>query len=207
MLDNITINAHSSIRIAGDKIMYFDPFLVTDEPHDADIIFFTHSHYDHFSPKDFVKLANDGTLYVAPASMKDELKKAGITNAVLMTPGEEREIEGVPVKSPAAYNIAKQFHKKECGWLGYVVTVNGQRVYVCGDTDDNPDVRGTQCDVIMLPVGGTYTMTAKEAARLVNDMRPKFAIPTHYGSAVGKKDDGEKFAALVDDGITVVFKL
>ena len=207
MLDKITINAHSSIRVGGERVLYFDPFLVTEEPHDADVIFFTHSHYDHFSPKDYTKLAKSDTIFVAPSSMAGDLKKAGIENAILLEPNTTMEIAGVPVETVPAYNIGKLFHPRKNNWLGYVVTVDGQRLYVCGDTDDTPDARKVKCDVILIPVGGTYTTTAKEAASLVNYLNPRYAVPTHYGSAVGKSGDGAKFAGLVDDGITVVIKI
>ena len=202
----ITINAHSSIRIdAGEgAVVYVDPFRLTDEPHDADLVLVTHSHYDHFSPEDIARIEKDSTVFVAPASMADELP-----GALLVSPGEACEpIPGLRVEAVPAYNLNKQFHPKANQWVGYVVTtLGGTRVYVAGDTDDLDENRSIACDVALVPVGGTYTMDAPEAAAFVNAMRPAVAIPEHYGSVTGTPEDGETFKGLVDPGIEVVIKL
>lgn len=196
----IEINRHSSIKLVGETVIYFDPFELENEPHDADIVFFTHSHYDHLSPKDAAKCAKADALFVAPASCEKELVKNGFTNAVNMTAGEKKEINGITVEAVPAYNKMKPFHPKANGWLGYVVTVGGERIYVAGDTDALKENENIVCDTVLVPVGGTFTMSAKEAAAFINAMtvKPQKAIPTHYGSVVGKADDGEKFASLVD---------
>lgn len=209
LINEITINEHSSIRIGGEKVLYFDPFHVKEEVHDADVIFFTHSHYDHFSPEDFRKLAKEGTVYVAPKTCKKDLNKAKIPekDCVFMKPDREEEVCGVKVRSVLSYNPMKPFHPKSNEWLGYVVEVGGEKVYVCGDMDDTPEGRAVDCDIVLVPCGGTYTMDAKAAAGFVNALKPKTAIPTHYGSIVGKAKDGEKFKKGVDKGIEVVFKI
>ena len=193
------IYAHSSIRIEADgKVLCFDPFRVSAEPHDADVIFFTHSHYDHFSPEDFAKLAKEETVFVAPESMR---KEAEGMNCVFLKPGETKEIAGFSVEGIRAYNPAKQFHPKENDWLGYAVRLSEGRIYVCGDTDRTPEAEAVACDVVFAPVGGKYTMDAKEAAELINIIRPKLAIPTHYAAIIGSEDDGKTFAGLLDEGI------
>lgn len=197
----IEINSHSSIKISGERILYFDPFGLEAEPRDADIIFFTHSHYDHLSPTDAKKCANAGTVFVAPASCEKELKKNGFENAVYFTPGEEKTVCGLSVKAVSAYNKIKPFHPKANGWLGYIVSVDGEKVYVAGDTDAIEENTAISCDTALIPVGGTYTMDFAEAAEYVNAIKPKTAIPTHYGSIVGKTDDGKRFAELLDGGI------
>ena len=208
-MEHVSINAHSSIRIGGEHTVYFDPYLIKEEPHDADVIFVTHEHFDHFSPEDVAKVAKADTVYVAPKTTKKALKKANITdkNCTFMKPDREEEVCGITVRSVPAYNPAKQFHPKENEWLGYVVEIGGTRVYVCGDMDDPPEGRAMDCDIVLVPCGGTYTMDPKEAAAFVNALKPKTAIPTHYGSIVGKAGDGEKFAKKVDKDIEVVFKL
>ena len=209
LIEQITVNEQSSIRIGGGKIVYFDPFHVKDAPRDADVIFFTHSHYDHFSPEDVAKLAKEGTVYVAPKTCKKDLKKAKIPekDCVFMKPDREETVCGFSVRSVWSYNPAKRFHPKDNEWLGYVVEIDGTKVYVCGDMDDTPEGRAVDCDLVLVPVGGTFTMNFKEAAEFVNALKPKAAIPTHYGSIVGKAKDGEKFAKKVDKGIEVVLKL
>ncbi len=201
----ISINAHSSVRVESGKVIYFDPFMIGEAAHDADVIFFTHSHFDHFSPEDIVKVKKDSTLFVSPKSMADKLTEAGISDdkTVLMEPGEEAGVGGMKVTAVPAYNTNKPMHKKEFGWLGYVVEVENQRIYVAGDTDVTPEAEAVEADVALLPIGGTYTMDLTEAAGLANRMKVKKVIPYHYGAIVGDKSDGEKFASLVRNGIEV----
>ena len=209
MTDRITVNEQSSIRIEAEKVMYFDPLNIEGEPHDADIVFITHSHYDHFSPMDIAKIAGDKTIFIAPESIKGDLSKAGIPadRTVLLKPCDSTSILGIPVEAVPAYNTLKPFHPKHNGWLGFVVTAGGKRIYVCGDTDATPDAEKVKCDIICIPVGGTFTMDAGKAAGLVNKLSPEAAIPTHYGSLVGKPGDGEDFEKLVSKEIKVIRKL
>ena len=205
MINNITVNEQSSIRIESGKVLYFDPFRLRTAPHDADVIFITHSHFDHYSPEDIAKAAKPGTLFVAPASMAKELRALG--SVTLMQPGESSAVCGIEVEAVAAYNRLKPFHPKRSGWLGYVVTLDGRRIYVCGDTDDTPEAEAVKCDIVCVPIGGTYTMDAAKAAAFVNALSPKIAIPIHYGTVVGKPSDADTFAGGVDAGISVVRKI
>ena len=209
MLDNISVNEHSSIRIDDKIIAYIDPFRLKEARHDADLILFTHPHFDHFSPEDFRKAAKPDTLFVCPLSMKREALEAGIAPAQLRTLEAEEnlgilgiEIEGVP-----AYNTNKPNHPKEKGWLGYVLEIGPHMVYVAGDTDRIPEGEAVQCDVALVPIGGTYTMDAAEAAAFVNAMRPRAVIPTHYGSIVGSLNDAREFVRRLDRGIEVCLKI
>lgn len=203
MYDEVTVLVHSSIKIAGDKTIYFDPYKIEGNSEDADFIFITHDHYDHFSPKDIEKIKKKATILVVPASMEKQAAKTGIpdTDTVLMLPGESREINGINVEAVAAYNTLKPFHTKGKGFLGYVVSMNKTRYYIAGDTDINDENKQVKCDVAVVPVGGMYTMNAKEAAKLVNIIKPHLAIPSHYGSVVGSVKDAERFIALVDKEI------
>lgn len=207
MLEKITINTHSSIRIADE--IYIDPFKIESAAHNADIILVTHSHYDHFSPEDIEKVAKSDTILVIPESMKADAPKSGIKaeNIVTLTPGQCTSICGIPVEAVPSYNINKPMHPKKNGWLGYVVTVKDTRIYIGGDMDATPEGKSVKCDIAMIPIGGTYTMNAKEAAELVNAMQPKIAIPTHYGSIVGSLNDAQTFAELVNGSIKVCTKL
>ncbi|NLD88035.1 MAG: MBL fold metallo-hydrolase [Clostridiales bacterium] len=202
----ISINAHSSSCIRGEKVLYFDPFMVTEESHYADIIFVSHEHHDHFSPEDIKKTAKNDTIYVFPASMKAEAEEfmQDKNRLILLEPGEKRDILGIPTEAVRAYNVGKPMHPRENDWLSYVVTVEGKRIYVCGDMDSSEEALSVSCDTVLVPCGGTYTMNAAEAAEFVNKLRPKTAIPMHYGSLVGKKGDGEEFLSKVDDGIDVM---
>ncbi len=205
----VTINTHSSIRVGGEKIIYIDPFQITEDKHDADVIFFTHSHYDHFSPEDYRKIAKEDTVFVCPESMEKDALDDGIKKDSLITvkPGDKTEAEGIPVEAVASYNPAKQFHPKENDWVGYVITVEDTRIYICGDMDVMEEGKAVSCDILLVPVGGKYTMNAEEGAELANAVKPKIAIPTHYGNIVGTKDEGDVFEKLVDDTIEVIKKL
>ena len=205
---NISVNTQSSIRISGSAVLYFDPFQIRGETHDADIILITHDHYDHFDPDSIRKIRKEGTVIVAPAGMKQELQKAaGDCALVLMAPGNEQNIGSIKIQAVPAYNRLKPFHPKRNGWIGYNVLMDGVRYYVAGDTDAVRELSSVECDVAMVPIGGTYTMTAKEAAKLINEIRPQVAIPTHYGSIVGKPEDGDVFRKYVDPEITVETRL
>ncbi|MBQ9156292.1 MAG: MBL fold metallo-hydrolase [Eubacterium sp.] len=208
MTDNITINTHSSIRIEGDKILWFDPFQVKTASNDADLIFITHDHHDHLDPPSIDQVGNAHSIFIGPATIRGALTKAaGERSMYLLEPGDEIELSGIRIKAVPAYNKLKPFHPKHNKWIGYLVTMNGTSYYVAGDTDVLKELGSLTCDVALLPVGGTYTMTAKEAAKLVNEVKPKAAIPTHYGNIVGSPEDGETFAKLVDPAIKVVKKL
>lgn len=195
-LNHITVNTQNSIRIEGSKILYFDPFKVDNDVHDADMIFITHEHYDHFEPDSIAKVKKESTFLVAPESMKEKvLSESGMApdQCIFYEPGEEHEWEGIVIETIPAYNKLKPFHLKAKKWQGYIVTMDDIRYYVAGDTDVNEDIKKVQCDVAMIPIGGHYTMDKKQAADYVADIKPKAVIPTHYGSIVGKKTDGMEF--------------
>jgi len=191
----IEINCHSSIKITKGKIIYIDPFKIEKESHDADIILITHDHYDHYSPEDIEKVTTNETIVVAPKTMK-ALNK--MKNVILVEPSKTYEVRGIKIETIPAYNNNKQFHPKNNKWVGYIIEIEGTRYYIAGDTDITPENKQVKCDVALVPVGGTYTMTAEEGAELVNMIKPKIAIPTHYGSIVGNKEDGEKFQKLLN---------
>ena len=201
----ISINTHSSIKLAGEKTVYADPFGIKAETHDADIILVTHSHFDHFSPEDIEKIKKDGTVLVLPLFCAKDSEKSGIKaeNTVLMLAGEKKEIGGIEIEAVPAYNKKKPFHPEGNRWLGYVVNMDGERVYIAGDTDALSENENIVCDTAIVPVGGKYTMDFREAAEFINRLSPKKAIPSHYGSIAGNKDDGKRFAALVDEKISV----
>lgn len=203
MLERVSVPFHACVRLAGEAVVYTDPYGLTGAPHDADVILVTHSHYDHLSPEDIQRVRKQETVLVLPASEADRAEGLGFSRekVVTLSPGERGKTGGVTVEAVADYNEGKPFHPKQNGWLGYVVTLDGVRYYIAGDTDDTPEARAVSCDVALVPVGGTYTMDAREAAGLVNAIRPKAAVPIHYGSVVGSRADAEKFVSLLDAGI------
>jgi L-ascorbate metabolism protein UlaG (beta-lactamase superfamily) len=189
MIKNIHWLGHDSFRLMGDKIIYIDPWKIGKNAPKADIILVTHSHYDHLSPSDIASIQKETTNIVIPADAKSKLSG----KLHIMAPGEKLELQGITVEAVPAYNIDKQFHPKANKWLGYIITVEGERIYHAGDTDFIPEMANFKCDIALLPVSGTYVMTAKEAVNAVSAIKPKTAIPMHYGDIVGSKADAEYF--------------
>lgn len=205
MKEKLQIFCHSSIKITEDKIIYFDPFNIKENFSDADYIFCTHSHYDHFSPEDINKVKNNNTkLIVTKDIIESATKLINKNNIILVQPNEEYKIDNLVIKTVPAYNRIKKFHPKENNWVGYIVETNGQKYYIAGDTDNIEELHNIKCDVAFLPVGGTYTMDYKQASELANVINAKLVIPTHYGEIVGNKDDGIKFANLVKNKETQI---
>lgn len=205
MLTGIEVLCHSSIRIDKHLIMYFDPFKINKEYKDADIIFITHSHYDHFSEEDIEKVRKDNTYLVVPEDCLIKSLKMGFDESriLVVEPGEKYELLGIKFETVPAYNIEKQYHSKESNWVGYILEINDVHYYISGDTDITPEAKAVNCDVAFVSIGGIYTMNAKEAASLINTIEPQIAIPTHYGEIIGSHDDAVLFKKLVKESIEV----
>jgi len=186
---------HASFRLEGDgKVVYIDPWKIAPASPKADIILITHDHFDHNSPEDVEKLRKADTVIVGP---RDVITKyTGSTQSV--SPGSKLEIGGVEIEAIPAYNIGKQFHPKANNWVGYIVSLAGERVYHTGDSDAIPEGAGLQVDYALVPVGGTYTMNAREAAEFVKRMQVKVAIPMHWGDIIGSQADVQEFARLLE---------
>lgn len=199
MLENIEVLYHSSIKIKREKIIYIDPFKIDKNYNDADIIFITHDHYDHYSEEDIEKIRKEDTIIIVPKAMFEKVLKNGFNkeNIIEVIPNRKYKVEKIRFETVLAYNINKQFHPKENAWVGYVIELNGIKYYIAGDTDITEENKKVECDIALVPVGGTYTMNFKEAAELVNEIKPKIAVPTHYGSVVGKKEDAINFIKLL----------
>lgn len=199
MLENIEVLYHSSIRINKEKTIYIDPFKINKNYNDADIIFITHDHYDHYSEEDIDKVINENTTIIIPDELLTKLLRKGINKNAIITvePNEKYVVQGIKFETISAYNTNKTFHPKENGWVGYIIIINGIRYYIAGDTDITEENKQVKCDVAFVPVGGTYTMDFKEAASLINEIKPKIAIPIHYGSIVGTEQDAIDFIRLL----------
>ena len=203
MLENIEVLYHSSIRINKEKTIYIDPFKIDKNYNDADIVFITHDHYDHYSEEDIDKVINENTTIIIPEELLTNLLRKGINKNAIITvePNEKCMVQGIKFETIPAYNTNKTFHPKENDWVGYIITLDGIRYYIAGDTDITEENRKVKCDVAFVPVGGTYTMDFKEAAQLINEIQPKIAVPIHYGSVVGTKQDATDFIKLLHPSI------
>ncbi|MEW6600441.1 MAG: MBL fold metallo-hydrolase [Nitrospirota bacterium] len=189
MIDNIHWLGHDTFKISGEKVIYTDPFHIRKEDA-ADIILITHEHYDHCSPDDVKKLQKKDTVIIAPPDCAGKLSG----NIKTMAPGDRITEGGIEIEAVPSYNTNKQFHTKNRNWVGYIFTINGQRIYLAGDTDFIPEMKTFKADIALLPVSGTYVMTADEAVEAALTIKPKIAVPMHYDSVVGTRKDAKKFA-------------
>ena len=201
-MENITVNTQSSIKIEASKVLRFDPFRIEGVLNDADLIFITHNHFDHFSPEDIEKVAKPETLFIVPLTMKSEfLSKvdAPEENCTFVEPGETFEKAGIEIKTVPSYNYTKPFHPKSSKWCGYVVNIDNTKYYIAGDTDGIEENTSIEAEIAFVPIGGTYTMDVKEAVEYICKLEPKAVIPIHYGSIVGNPSDGESFKNQVEN--------
>lgn len=207
-LDGVKIEwlGQSGFKITDTDTIYIDPFNAkTDEK--ADIILITHEHYDHCSIKDMQKLVRENTTIVTVADCQSKLSTvvSGIKGVKIVRPGSKLTIGNVSIEAVPAYNINKQAHPKANEWVGFIVTIKGKRLYHAGDTDLIPEMKNiTNIDVALLPVSGTYVMTAEEAAKAAEIIKPKIAVPMHYGAVVGSVKDAERFKELYKGNVTIL---
>lgn len=210
MIENIDVFKQNHIRIVfGGKEIHFDPFRTDSAPKSADLVFITHDHGDHFSVSDIERVSRKNTVLIVPEKMLGKAKEleGTVGKIVSVRPGEAYCEDGISFETVPAYNIGKPFHPKSAGWVGYILMIGGKRIYIAGDTDATKEAAAVKCDIALLPIGGTYTMNAKQAAELAGVIKPETVVPVHYGSIVGKEKDGAEFAKAVDKAVNVVFKI
>ncbi len=196
MLEQIHWLGHDAFRIEGPQTIYFDPYELREASPSADVIFISHDHFDHCSPEDVEKIKGDNTIIVTIASAAEKLTG----DVRIVEPGDEMEVGGIDVQAVPAYNVNKfrspgmPFHPKEAGHVGFVVTLEGKRIYHAGDTDVIPEMADLEeIDIALLPVSGTYVMTAAEAVQAAEVIRPSIAIPMHVGRGIGSPEAADAF--------------
>jgi L-ascorbate metabolism protein UlaG (beta-lactamase superfamily) len=203
---------HSGFRISsGAKVIYIDPYKIDEHPYPADLVIVTHEHFDHCASENIQKLMKRDTIVVAPQNCLTKLAFVPRQNLKLIPTNFELAVGRVQLKTLPAYNIKRfrspnvPFHQKGYGY-GVVLTIDGVVIYHAGDTDLVPEMRELKdIDIALLPVGGTYTMDANEAAQAVHEIKPKVAIPMHWGAGVvGLQADAEAFKALVGNSYEVI---
>ena len=193
---------HDSFKIRNGKTVIIDPFKIRPTADKADILLISHEHFDHFSLDDIKKVVNENTTIVTILAVKKDLSSLKVREVKAVKPGDKLKLGEVSIEVVPAYNLnkfrelGKVFHPKEDGKAGFIIGIKGVRVYHAGDTDIIPEMKGLKPDVALLPVSGTYVMTAEEAAQAVKMVEPKLAIPMHYGAIVGTEQDAQKFKQL-----------
>ncbi len=193
---------HDTFRIAGSKVVYTDPFKIA-KGDEADIVLLSHDHFDHLSLEDLEKVCSPGTTIVASSACEAGIKDLKVKEKRFLEPDARYTVGKVSVETVPAYNVnkfrepGKPFHPREQNGVGFILEMDGTRVYHAGDTDFIPEMKSIRCDIALLPVSGTYVMTAEEAAQAAQVLNPKIAVPMHYGAIVGSDADAQKFKSLV----------
>ncbi len=195
----------SGFELKNDKTIFIDPFQIETEDK-ADVILITHSHYDHCSINDIKKISKPDTIIITVADCQSKLAPIAdqIKNITLVKPGDKLKISALDLEVVPVYNIGKMLHPKEQEWVGFIVTLNDLRIYHAGDTDLIPEMDSIKADVVLLPIGGTYTMNAEEAAKACEKINPTIAVPMHYGSVVGSREDAERFKELCSAEVKIL---
>ncbi len=204
MVENIFWLGHDSFRLKGEKVVYIDPWKLDAGAEKADVILVTHNHFDHFSADDIAKISKSDTVVVMPQVAAD--KFAG--KETVVKPGDKISAAGIAIEVVPAYNTNKPNHPKSAGHVGYIVTLNGKRIYHAGDTDLIPEMATIKVDVALLPVSGTYVMNATEAAEAAKAIKPGLAIPMHWGdpNVVGTRADADEFKRLAGVPVEILEK-
>ncbi|MEM2087467.1 MAG: MBL fold metallo-hydrolase [Thermoproteota archaeon] len=194
---------HAGFRIVGEgKTIYVDPFKIKGGPV-ADIILVTHNHFDHLSVDDIKKVSSSQTLVIGSKECEAKLRLLGLEHKIVK-PGMGVDVSGVKVDAVPSYNVGKSYHPKVDGKVGYVVTIGDVKIYHAGDTDRIPEMAGIKPDVSLLPVGGTYTMDAEEAAQAAKDIGVGIFIPMHYGAIISDKSEAEKFRNILGENAVIL---
>jgi len=197
-LKNIHWLGHAGFRIDAEKIVYIDPFQIDAGPK-ADIVLISHSHYDHYSPEDLDKIVQAKTIIVTEKSTAAQLSG----NVQVMAPGDYLDLEGIGIEAVAAYNTDKHFHPQSNGWLGFVLAIEGVRIYHTGDSDFIPEMKSVQADIALLPVSGTYVMDPPQAVAAALAINPEYVIPMHYGKIVDDAHQAAEIEAALEGKIKV----
>lgn len=198
----LSVITQAAIKIEDSKTIYFDPYKITDAPHDATYIFITHDHYDHYDEESLRNVINENTTLIVPTCLQDKART--ITNKVLVVdPNNTYELSDISFKTIPAYNLTKPFHPQEKGYVGYLVTSDNTTYYIMGDTDVVEEITNINTDICFVPIGGTYTMDVNEAITYINNLKSKKVIPIHYGSIVGDITLGNEFKEKINQDIEV----
>ena len=196
---------HAGILIAlGDKKIVIDPYNVSNQVDNADIVLITHGHYDHCSIKDVMKVVKKGTVVLCPVDCQSKLTKIEGIDMHIVEVGEVLDFGKIKIEVFPAYNTKNENHPKSEGWVGYIVKIEGFIIYFAGDTDYIPEMQklsgyGKHGNyfVSLLPVAGNVVMNAEEAAEAASIISPDLAVPISYGAGVyGTLKDAEDFVEL-----------
>ena len=208
-IENINLNwlGHAGFLIENSKKIYIDPFQISEGLPKADLILITHSHYDHCSIEDLKKIVTKNTKIIMTADSQSKITKFDFPiKMIIIEPNQELNIFDIKISTIPSYNIDKDFHQKEEGWVGYLIKYNDVIIYHAGDSDIIPEMQKltgykqkNNKFIALLPVGGRFTMNPEEASEAAKIIKPSLAIPMHWGSIIGSKQDAEEFCELCNE--------
>jgi L-ascorbate metabolism protein UlaG (beta-lactamase superfamily) len=199
---DIIWTGHAGFKIIYEnKKIYIDPYKLSKEHEnvsDADIVLITHNHFDHLSIEDLKNIVNETTVIVSAQECLSQLKSLNVKDSIGIDPRNSVKVNDLKIETVHAYNVDKEFHPKNDKKIGFIVEFGNDRLYHIGDSDIIPEMKNTNSTIALVPVSGTYVMTAEEASKAINELiNPKIAIPMHYGTIVGNKEDAIRFSELV----------
>ncbi len=199
---SITWSGHAGFKIIyGNMKVYIDPYKLSksyEKISGADVVLITHNHFDHLSIEDLKNIINERTVIVSAQECLSQLKSLKVKESIGIDPHNSVKVDDLRIETVPAYNIDKDFHPKKDKKIGFIVEFGNDRLYHTGDSDIIPEMKDTNPTVGLIPVSGTYVMTADKASKAVNEsINPKIAIPMHYGTIVGNKEDAIRFSELV----------
>lgn len=190
VLDNLLWLGRDCFLYDGKKRIYFNPYVV-HRPQPADLILVGHEHIHHCSLVDIDRVRRPHTVVVCDLSAARKIDPP----VLALEPWGQAEVEDILIEAVPAYNLHTSFHPKRKGYLGFIVTLEGVRVYHAGDTDFIPEMRDLRVDIALLPVSGTHVMNPEEAAQAALALRPQVVIPMHFGLIEGSMADAESLRA------------
>ena len=197
----IEVLKHASVKLTGNKTIYFDPYNIHAKMEDADYIFITHDHYDHYDLESIQNVRKPSTKIIVPTCLQDQ------EHALVVEPNNHYEIDQIKFDTIPAYNLGKPFHPREKNYVGYNICLEDEFFYIMGDTDRTPETDQVKTDICFVPIGGTYTMNVEEAIEYINNLHPQVAIPIHYGLITGSLDLADEFKEKVNKDIKVEIKI
>lgn len=201
MIKKIHWLGHDGFYVEASKVIYFDPWQISHGPK-ADIVLISHEHFDHCSPSDVAKVTKDDTIIITEPMSAEKLSG----DVRVLKPGDTTDIDGTKITAVPSYNTDKAFHPKSNNWLGFIIEIDNVKIYHTGDSDFIPEMKELDIDIALIPVSGTYVMDVNQAIEAARTIKPKIAVPMHYGSIVGSEEDAKRFADVLKEEITVVIK-